>query len=462
MSIGGILGSLLGGLGPDSTIGQIFLYNIVGGVLSGAFSPLATEIIQEINSQFPDLAISPSDAASAVVRGFWGYDRGAQEASYGAIDSDRFRVLVDLAGNALAPEELAVALRRGIIPEDSGSAEGVGFVQGIAQGNLANKWAPVIKALSVADPSPADALDALLEGQIDQATAQDLYHKFGGNPQYFEMLFNTRGQAPTPNEALVLLNRGIITERGTGPASTSYEQAFLEGPWRNKWLEPFIALRTYYPPPRTVTAMYNDGSMSKAVATDYLRKQGLTDDLIAMYLPDKTTSTQSAAKLLAKSEIEAAYGDKLITPDAAGAALVELGYSEHDAALMLQIQDFRVVISQMRTVLGRVRSLYLSGKIQRDQAMNALNGLQMTPDQVSQTLDLWQLAKFEQVKDLTAGEVVAGHHYSVIDSGTAMSLLQGMGYSPWESWFLLSVRNHSALPDVAEPPRDQLNNPAAP
>jgi hypothetical protein len=55
-----------------------------------------------------------------------------------------------------------------------------------------------------------------------------------------------------------MANRGIIPWSGSGPRSTSFEQAFLEGPWRNKWLGPFRKAAEYFPPPRTITAMYNE------------------------------------------------------------------------------------------------------------------------------------------------------------------------------------------------------------
>ncbi len=82
--------------------------------------------------------------------------------------------MVDLAGDAPSPTDLTEALRRGVIPYDSGNPAPPGFVQGIQQGRLADKWIPMIRALAQLWPTPTDALgidkavgtliDALLTG----------------------------------------------------------------------------------------------------------------------------------------------------------------------------------------------------------------------------------------------------------------------------------------------------------
>jgi len=46
----------------------------------------------------------------------------------------------------------------------------------------------------------------------------------------------------------------------------------------------------------------------------------------------------------------------------------------------------------------------------------------------------------------TAAQVAAGLYYQVIDQPTAMTMLEDLGYSAFDAWFVLSVRLHGPLP----------------
>jgi hypothetical protein len=290
-----------------------------------------------------------------------------------------------------------------------------------------------------------------LEGQITEDEARERYLKAGGDPTWFKTSYNANGQAPTPNEALELLNRGIIAEHGTGPESTSYEQAFLEGPWRNKWLKPFLALREYLPPPRTVTAMFHAGQLDHDRAAELLTKQGLAPDLIQAYLSPGHTSATTADRALTKSDILDAYADGLMTKDQTIKALENIRFSAHDAELIVQLQDARTVARQVNAGVTRTRTLFLAGKISRDDARRALIALGISDQQAVSMLATWSISTSVPVRTLTESQITAAHHYSLMTTTDALAALVALGYDDLDAWLLLSIRNHGPLADAPRP-----------
>jgi len=446
-----MVGSLLGGLLPDPTIRRIVLWQTFGQLITAALGPYFRELEYAVNARTPNAALSPSELAVMVVRGFRAEASAAAEAQKAGLNGERFHELVNIAGQAPAPIELAVAERRGIIPHDAGDAEGIGFIQGIAQGNLANKWGPMLQALATAIPSPESALEALLEGQTDHDTAVDLYKRFGGDPQYFELMYNTRGSAPTPVEAGALANRGIIPWEGSGPDAVSFEQAFLEGPWRNKWLPAMREYAQYRPPPRTVTAMVREGALTDAEALVLFRNAGLSEEMAASYLRAAHLTKTAAAKDLARTTVEALYRDRLVERAQAVDFLDAIGYSAEEAGFILAIQDVALQQATISSVISRVRALYTGYKITRDTAASSLDTLGVTGDRQADVIALWDLQRVDQMRALTEAQVVGAFFYNIITQDEAQAHLQQIGYTPHDAWILLSQRKHEPLP--GEPPR---------
>lgn len=431
--------------GKNSAAYQLFVYQVMGQVVGAILGPTLELVAQEVNAIEPTAELSPADLANAVVQSYMSHGDAAGQAARSGLDANRFGILVDLAGDALAPDALAEALRRGLILESGRGAGSTSFEQGIAEGRLKNKWAGVVKELAVRWPTPADALDALLEGQVSDADARTLYARFGGDPQYFTMLFNTRGNAPTPVEALELANRRIIPWSGTGPDAVSYEQAFLEGPWRNKWLKPFEALGEYLPPPRTITAMVRNGSMTEAVALDLLTKQGLSKDLAAAYVHDAQNGKSGAQRELTVAQLLDMYAAGLISADDTKKLLVALKYSTDSADELLAYKDLQRAIAATNQAVSRIHTLYVNHKIDRTAAGGTLNSLAVPAAQIDQILKTWDIERAINVKVLTPAEIASAWKYDIISQDEATAELINLGYTPRDAWIYLSVHNKGAL-----------------
>lgn len=393
--------------------------------------------------------ISPADLAQLVVRNFITPADAAQEAAKSGVDADRLNLLTLIAADAPGPGDLAVALRRKLIPEAGVGAGNISFDQGIREGRLGDKWAPVIKALAVQWPSPTDALNAELEGQLSHAEALAEYERLGGDPQFYTWLFNSRGNAPTPNEALEMLNRGVIPERGAGPASISYEQAFLEGPWRNKWLTPFLALRTYVTPPRSVVAMVRNGSLTDAKAAAELAKSGLDAELIAAYIAEGHQVAATTDKALTQTAVLELYTARVISAADAHGLLVALNYAPDNATYLIELADLRRSIAAVNTAVSRVHTLYVSHKINREAALGVLTSLKVPGDQVKEIIATWDLEESVNVRQLTEAQIVNAWDKEIISDGEAIAELTTIGYTARDATILLKIKNGDKAPPLA-------------
>lgn len=395
--------------------------------------------------------LSAPDAASAVVRNFLTAAEGQSVAAKSGVSADTFATLVALSGDAPGPQQLAEALRRGLVPADGSGPESTSFTQGIAEGRLANKWAPVIKGLALDWPTPVAALNAQLKGAFSGDEGLAMYEKLGGDPQFYPWLLFSEGSAPTPVEAAEMARRGIIPKDGTGPDAVTFEQAFLEGPWRNKWSPAFWELSQFIPTAREVITLLKDGAVDKATAAAWMKRAGADDATTAAFIAEADTALLSDYKGLTTSAVLNMYYNRLISPDDATNILLSLHVSAAAAPLMLAYADMQRAISQQNSAVSRVGSLYAARKITAATAKQSLLTLQVPAAAVDDIMATWQLENSISVKTLTESQIASAWQYQIMDEATAMTELQNIGYTPYDAWVILSLKAKAAQPGQPEP-----------
>jgi hypothetical protein len=395
--------------------------------------------------------LSPGDLANAVVRNFISHADGAAVAAKTGMSSADFTTLTHLAGDAPGPQQLAEALRRGTIPRDGTGAASTSFAQGIAEGRLADKWAPVIQALAQEWPTPANALRATLQGQVPMAEGKALYERLGGAPEFFQVMFDAEGSSPTPLELIQMANRGIIPWEGTGPAAVSYRQGFLEGPWRDKWAQPYKSLGEYVPPISTVTGLLAKGVITSDKAAALLAKQGMDSELIAAYIEDAHLTSLSEYRGLSQSVALDAYKAQLITSAQLHDILLSLHVTAEAATLIVEYADFQRAFAQVNSAVTRIRALYTGRKITVQTATEALTALDIPPASVTEMIDTWSLVNSINVKQLTVTEIAGAYTYKVLTQAEAEAELVNIGYTPYDAWLILSVHAKNPLPNQPTP-----------
>lgn len=439
-------GAGAGSTSYDQAIAESRLHNKWGPVLKALSAALLT----------------PGDAADAVVRNFITEAAGAELAAKQGFSAADFQTLVHLAGDAPAPGQLAEALRRKLIAESGTGAGSTSFAQGIAEGRLANKWTDVVKGLAMLWPTPTDALDAQVKGQLTDAEASALYAQLGGDPQFETWLYNSIGEGPSPLEAAILADRGIIPWSGTGPDSTSYEQAVRESHYRNKWTDAYRALSEHIPAPATVVQLLAHGLIDKATATAQLLQNGMSAAQAAVYVSEAEYEAISQYRGLAQSGVVEMYFARMISADQASAILADLHVAPDAIALILQYTDMRYEVSAMTRTVSRLGTLFASRKIGVDTARAALIKLGIPVAVVSQILAEWELQASVNVKTLTEAQIVDAWYYNAVPQDQAVALLATLGYTPYDAWVVLSIKNKGPLPNQPAPDNAAAQPPVQP
>jgi hypothetical protein len=434
------------GKGPDSVS---FDQGIAETRLHDKWAPLIADLSAQL--------LSPADLASAVVRNFMPHAAAVKVAGQSGFSPADFDTLVHLSGDAPGPQQLAEALRRGLIPAAGHGPASTSFAQGIAEGRLSDKWTDVIKGLAQLWPTPVDALDAAVKGQLTDTQGRELYQRLGGDLQFYPWLLASIGESPTPLQAAELAARGIIAEHGLGPDALSYDQAVKESHYRNKWGPAYRALAEHIPPPSTIVTMLAHKSLTSEQAHKLLLQNDMSEDLAAAYIAQAEYEAISDYRGLTQSAVIDMYVAHVINRQQALAILGVLHVSDQAAGLLLDYADLRYVIDSINKSVNRIATLFVGRKIGVQTAKDALSKLQIPAGTIEQIIEDWKLQAAANVKVLTETQVIDAWYYEVIDQAEAINDLGAIGYTEYDAWVLLSNKAKGALPGkpartVAQPP----------
>lgn len=388
--------------------------------------------------------ITPADAALAVLRGNMSLADGELVAARNGMVPADFSVLIGNTGEPPALEEMLMLWRRGEM--DTPTLE-----RAILQSRVRNEWIPYLLKLAVEPPSVAQVLDALVQGQISERDALARYEQAGGDPTFFKTAYAATANAPAPVQLAELANRGIIPWDGQGQNVVSWQQGFLEGRWKDKWMPAFRALAEYHPPPREVATLVKEGGMTQDQALHLWQQAGLTPELAHMYWTAAHYHRTAALHHLAVSEIRQLYLDKAIDKPEAMRMLESVGWTEIDATWLLDLADMQLERSMLEKAITKIAALYIGHKLAKTAAAAALAALDVPASQAQQLIKTWDLELAANVRTLTPAEIIDAFHYSVISPAAAQQMLEAEGYTAYDAWLLLTVKNKGPIPDFPAP-----------
>ncbi|HVD03191.1 MAG TPA: hypothetical protein VNF75_03525 [Candidatus Dormibacteraeota bacterium] len=445
-----VLGALSDLLPNAELVQQMFTYQILGQIISGALSPLVQELQNLVWPIMPDVPLSPADLADMVMRSHIDLATAEAMAKQTGISPENLQHLIDNIGQPPGLTFLLEAYRRGFIPQAGSGAKDVSLSQGIRESRVADKWIPLIEQMGLQPISAADATNAWVRGQISEAEARKILYQNGYDDANATILYDTTGDPPGPSQLIELQRRGIIPMRGTGPNVLSLQQGIYEGSSKDKWEPMFEQLAVYLPPPRTITALERAGVISTAEAQQLYQESGLSATLSAAYSADASGSKVAAAKKLAESTVLELYQAKAIPKSEADTLLADLGYSATEAGYLESVTDLRHQLTLLQSAITKVGSLYLAHKITRSAAVTALQQLGVQQEQVTETFTIWDLELGATVRLLTESQIADAYKYGILDQTAAQQELENIGYTPYDAWVVLSVTMHAAQPN--QPP----------
>lgn len=434
---------------PGGVGEQLLVWGLLQQLIGAALAPQLELVTRGVNALQQTTPLTPEQLADMVNRAIVSLGDGEAYAKQSGISPSDFLRLVQAAGDAISPQEAVTAFRRGLIPREGRGPDSLSLEQAIAESRIRDKWVGTIEQLGMVPVPVADAVDAVVEGQITFDEGAHFAFLNGVSREDFTILVNTRGNPPSVTELLEMNRRGLIPLEGTGPDVLSVQQGIFEGATKDKWWQRLAALIAYLPPPRTVTALVREGSITDDQALALFKQSGLSQELATAYLESAHHQKLLADKQLAKADVLQLYRDQLIDAQTATALLAADKYTAQEIAWLLQMEDLRRAIAFVNKAVERIHTLYVGWRIDKVEAVADLDALHVPPAQRDQLLALWDIERNANVKDLTAAEIASAFFYKVIDQDTAITELERIGYDERKAWILLSVRQHGP---IANPP----------
>lgn len=437
----------LGDLFGKGSIGEQFLlWNVGSQVASAGLAPFLQSLTNKVNQLDPSVPLSPEILADLANRALMDSGTAASHAAESGISGDSFKALQAAAEHAADLSLVMEGVRRKTLAE-GGTGPGVASLENaLKDSGVQEQYWPTVKALLTQIPTVSEVMNAWLQGQIEEGEANRRYLEAGGDPTWFQTSYNANGSAPSPNEAATMANRGIIGWDGTGPSAVTFEQAFLEGPWRNKWEPAWRKLAEYLPPPRTVTALQKEGVITQAEALTLYKRTGLSAELAAAYVKSASLTKTATEHALTKADVITLYKDRLISDAECVSMLEALNYSAADAAYIVAMADFQREAHLLTASVSKIHTLYVTHKITKANASASLTTLQVPAAQVEDIFKHWDLEKSVNVKALTEAQIVSAWDDELITQTEAESELAAIGYNAFDAWVLLSIKAKKAQP----------------
>lgn len=441
-------------LGDGSVGRQLLVWGILNNFLMSAMQPIMAQLMAQVWPKLPSQRLSPADAAEMVLKGIMTQGEGEAEALGTGTSPERFRLMVRNVGEPMSIQEALFAVRRGIIPWEKGAGNGPSFMEAVRQSRLRDEWGPVFQELQWQPLTPSDAVDAVVESQIDYAQGEQEAGYNGIKPEHFRILFNTRGRPPGVMELLELNRRGVIPMEGTGPDVVSVQQGVYEGATKNKWFGPLSHLLDYVPPPRTVTTLLRQGVITQDQALHYFEQSGLTPDLAAAYIRSASTEKLAKHRDLTESVVLDLYYAHIITQQKCTEMLAGIGYDAAEAHFLIALKDMQRSLAALNKAVERIGSMYIARKLTRTKCVEALKALDIPPAQQTELLTLWDLDRSATVRVLSEAQIVAAVEYEIVTPEQGRRMLEQLNYSPYDAWLLVSVRLKAKTGD---PPAEGAN-----
>lgn len=359
--------------------------------------------------------VSPDRLADAVTFGSITQAQAAIKAARSGTRAEDFDLLVRTNGTPPSITDLTFALRRGVIDRAT-------YERGLMQSPLRNEWIPLMERIVLQPMSVADAIEAAVKGYLDEDQARAIAIQNGLVPEQYQPLRDSAGEPPGVQEMVSMYRRGILTR-------DQLVKGIRSSRLKNEYIEATIAAAETLPPERSIVSLVSKGSLTEDRGKDLLLKRGYAPDIADALLAEAHATKTTKQRELTASQVALLYEDRAITQDAATAMLTNLGYDAETAGWELAIADLNRLRKFNEAAISRVHAAYLAGKIDVPTASTTLDGLRIAPEQRDDLLTLWSLEKTVTRKALTLTQLEQAAKKGIIDAGTFMDRVAGLGYS---------------------------------
>jgi hypothetical protein len=311
---------------------------------------------------------------------------------------------------------------------------------GIKESRVRDEWIPTVEALKYQPPSAAEAIDAAVKGHLDMQTAQEMAAVAGLDPANFDWRYKATGNPPGAGELVDLWRRGLVDEQHV-------IDALKQGHLADAYIPDILALRRKLLSGSELLMAQQTGNITGHEVIAGLLDLGYSESDAAILAATGSRAKIAADWQLAKQIVVDQYQIGSISKADAATYLTTIGYDQHEADSILAVADLARALQAQNAAISKIKSRFIAYKIDAVQAQNSLVDLQVPAEQVTTIITEWELAREANTPLLTPAQIADALHYTIIDQATAQAELERLGYSPQDAYIMLSVRAHAPLPN---------------
>ena len=437
----------------------------IGGTIAGILplfgamgNSFYNDAIRTLYSIYRPSELSAAEAAAAVVSGQIPPERGFAYAARAGVPDADFRVMLDTAGQTLAPRELLDLLNRREI-------EVPDVERFLRESNLKDKFIPLLLKLrfnllgasdyirfAVKDVYTKDnKLAADLQQDFPEQVADKL-SRLGYAPEDALGAWMAHWELPSPTQVYEMYHRDLI---GEGDVIDYLKQADYSPKWRDNLLK-----ISFNPLTRVdVRRAYKLGVVTlEQVAKTYrdLGYDKANAEILAEFTKqDADTERVQERELLVgpvKTSALAMYKARRISEDQLRQVLANLKYPKETVDRFIADIEFVREQDHREDIASALKSAYVKALRTRDDTIILLRQAGWDGEALDQLLETWDLLRAvtelqpHQVatRDLTKAEIVTAYAERVISPETASTQLVALGYDQNETDILLTTADLKA------------------
>lgn len=311
------------------------------------------------------------------------------------------------------------------------------LVRAIRQSRVRNEWVQSIIDLRYAPMTTADAARACVEGYLSPEDGARIAQENGLQPDHWQYILESWGRPLSHEQMLTLMHRGQATR-------AEVVQAMKESDIKDKYIDKAIELGRTLLPERMIVQALSHNAMTHDQAHQALVERGYNDADAEVLLALGHAERVSTQHALTRTDVLAMYVDSLLTRKEAEDHLVKLGYTITDANALLELQDVKVQATQRRTIQRGVEASLQAHRITEQEAVNQLIAAGVDVTQAKALAASWLKQRGQAVRTLTESQTVTAAADQIITPQQAYDRLRAMGYSQDDASILLELKGMPA------------------
>lgn len=451
--------------GAGNQAQQFLMWQVAAQIAATVLLPVMRQVQSDVWSKDPDVPISPPILADMVNRGIIDFATAVTEAAKNGTSQDQMTLMKDAAGEPPGLQTVLEYWRRGFIPWGESTDNTASVMNAIAKGRVYTYWADAIQKAHFAPPSVAEAVNAVLRHQVSEEDGQimayfaglgvnDLKYPPGADPtdtnRAFQILLDTAGRPPSPTELMNFVRRGFIPIGDPSQVDASaltFYQGIFEGDSKDKWAPIYEKYIEAIPSIYEIRTLLEHGAISVEQATQWLADEGYPTAVAQGLANDATAQSIVTDRQETETTITTLYQSKFMDRSQAMTYLEDLGYASASADFILAAADMKYALSALNSAVTKIGTYFIDKKITSAEAQTSLSELGLNQSQISDLLQTWTIEQTSNVKLLTESQIADAWEYGVMDRSQAQTALEALGYTPFDAYVVLSVKNKAPLPN---------------